>query len=119
MRKQLLKTVRICNKCGSDEHVYERCLECGLDHCYECKKQHGIEYNHAVNFGGSDDGYYCKECNEKLLSSRDNELHLAYLKIKKLRAEEQSWYAKFKSRKEKAETRVKTLLKIAQSGRNN
>ncbi len=112
MKKELLKTVTVCDKCGTDENVWTKCLRCGAEHCYECKETCGVEYNHAVHFQGSGDGYYCYKCDDHLKEAGDNKLHSAYLDIKRLRFEEKSWWEHFKIRQEIAEDQVKILVKL-------
>ena len=88
-------------------------MRCGVEHCWECQKKLGIEYTHAVQSQGSDNGYYCKTCDEFLRENKEgivDSLHSAYLAIKMLRDEERTFYDNFEKRVNKAELHLKNLL---------
>ena len=87
MKKVIKKEVSVCYRCGSDENVFYSCKNCGIDHCWECKKLYGHEYAHGVHFTGSGDGYYCQECDMVLYKSGKNDLYNYYQKIKELKNE--------------------------------
>ena len=91
-----------------DEHCYDKCLGCGKDVCYECKKAEGNEFYHSVHCGGSGDGFYCIIClgNPKIIKTS---LYQAYLTIQRLRNEEKVWYDDFRIRCENAEKDLKKI----------
>ena len=107
--KQITKETKVCDVCGTDEHVYTACVRCGRDYCYECSKSHVVQYHHGVHFSGSGDGDYCLVCDCILAKSGKDKLHTAYLKIRQLRAEESGWYADFKIRGDAAEEEIRKL----------
>lgn len=96
-----------CDFCGK-EADWSKCLGCGIDICYDCRKTKAKEYPHAVYFSGSGDGIYCAECDARLRKSGDK-LHAAYLSIERLRNEQEGWYADFKKRMDKAEADLKKI----------
>ena len=96
-----------CDLCSKKE-AWNKCLGCGIDICYDCRKMKVKEYSHAVYFGGSEDGIYCFECDARLRKSGDK-LHAAYLVIERLRNEQNGWYANFKKRVDKAEIDLKKI----------
>ena len=104
------KTVSVeqikCDFCG--EEAWSGCLQCGKDICYECRKTHAKEYSHGVNVGGSGDGTYCNDCDDKLRKTNDP-LHAAYRKIEALKNEANGFYANFKVRQDEAEKALKEL----------
>lgn len=79
--------------------------------CYDCKKKHGVEYNHAVYFSGSNDGFYCKPCDATLACNRTDKRHNAYEAIVLLKEELHTWNKQFKKRQEKAEELVRSFAK--------
>lgn len=58
------KTVQYnkCDFCNDNNECWNRCLKCGKDVCYDCEQTAGVTYRHAEHVGGSDDGWYCHEC---------------------------------------------------------
>lgn len=110
MQKQVMKTVHVCDHCGSEEcYGNDGCLGCGVEHCYECKKTEGRVYNHAVSFSGSGDGYYCNVCDAKLTSDGTDKRHNAYREIAALRTEAQIWGEDFQRRQKVAEKALSSL----------
>lgn len=110
MKKTVTKEVTCCDCCEKEEHM-ETCINCKVEHCYACSKTEGKKYNHAVNFGGSSDGYYCRECDVELMSVRNNARHMAYRKIDSLRNEAKAWSDDFKLRADAAENELKALAR--------
>lgn len=108
MKKVIEKEVQICDQCGKETYCHT-CLHCGIEHCWECRKLHGVEYTHGVNFSGSGGGYYCNPCNFKLLAEGSDDLHNAYVLITNLRQEQKRWYSNFRAHSDKAESEVKRL----------
>ena len=109
MKKIIEKEATFCDHCGKEAYV-ETCLCCGVDHCYECRKTQGVEYEHGVGFSGNGDGYYCNECDTKLSKSKADPLYNAYHEIKTLRQKQRLWYAKFNAEVTAAEQRIKALI---------
>ncbi len=110
MKKTIKKEVRFCDKCGKEDSYPTACLACGTEMCYDCQTKHGVSYSHAVHFQGSGDGFYCKPCDAKLTARGSDKQHNAYLAIKALRDEEDTYWANFKKRAEAAEAKVKSFL---------
>ena len=95
----------VCDFCKQSDQCYDKCVTCGKDVCYDCKKVAGVEYPHSVCCSGSGDGFYCHECDAKDSTS----LHAAYVAIRSLRLEAESFYRGYRERSEKAELRLKEL----------
>ncbi|MFA6064002.1 MAG: hypothetical protein WC736_15545 [Gallionella sp.] len=106
-KKEMVERIG-CDFCGGEAHALDRCLLCGQDICWDCKKTKAREYHHAVYFSGSGDGTYCLDCDAKLRKSNDP-LHSAYRAIEGLRNEYQGWVEDFDKRKKEAEARLKAL----------
>lgn len=111
MQKEINKKVSFCDACGKEQDYLEKCLSCGVEHCYDCRKELGKEYTHGVYFQGSGDGYYCHKCDAELSTNRRDVLHNAYVAIVDLRSEEHRWYDDFKKRVDAAENKVKELAR--------
>ena len=104
MRKKKAVIIKCCDVC--EKEAFDTCLSCGKDFCISHAKTMGIEYHHSLNFSGSDDGFFCKECDIEL--SNDNShplyrLHEAYKDIAHLRNEGKAWYKTFEKRGQEAE----------------
>lgn len=108
MKKTISKEVSFCDQCGKETYV-AACQCCGVDHCWECRKEYGTEYTHAVCVSGSGDGYYCKMCDRKLSNSGSDPLHNAYSEIASLRKESNLWNSDFRIRSTHAEEFLKRL----------
>lgn len=85
MKKQVVSEQRVCDIC--EKWCYDSCLGCGVDHCYDHRKELGVSYHYSATHEGHGDGYYCRECDERLRASADDPLHIAYLEMKALREE--------------------------------
>lgn len=108
MKKIIEKEVQICDHCRKETYC-DTCLNCGVEHCWECRKTDGVEYTHAIYVSGSGDGYYCNSCNSELLQNHSNDVFNAYLVIADLKQEAKRWNRDFKTRSDKAETLLKKL----------
>lgn len=108
MKKTVTKEVTCCDCCEKEEYL-TTCMNCGIEHCYDCEKTEGKKYVHAVNFSGSGDGYYCKKCDTDLISNRISPRHIAYRKIESLRNESKAWNENFRLRANEAEQEVAAL----------
>ena len=62
MRKEITTEVDTCDFCPSETDCYSRCMHCGKDVCYDCKKTAGHDYTAGVSFQGHGDGFYCNNC---------------------------------------------------------
>jgi hypothetical protein len=114
MRENKTIEVKVCDACGKSENVFHTCLRCGKDFCYDDFKKEGVEYKHAVFFGGSDDVEFCKACDIELHNNRNEPLyglHKAFLNIKWLVAERKGYDDEFDKRTKEAEERVQYFLK--------
>ncbi len=109
MKKIIEQEVAVCDVCKSDKNVFNRCIQCGKDLCFECIKTHEVKYNHVVNSGYSGDGRYCLSCDSMLRKLGTDKLHNAFMTVHFLREEADNWYKNFKIRSDKAEE----ILKIA------
>lgn len=109
MRKTIQKEVDCCDACAKEDTYVYACKNCGTEHCYECRETEGKKYNHAVNFSGSGDGYYCNKCDARLTKTKENELHVAYCHVQSLRNEATAWSDDFRKRSDKAEAHLKAL----------
>lgn len=107
MRKTVSKEVTFCDNCKKETDVAS-CLDCGIEHCNECRKVRGIEYNQAVFGSGPGDGYYCSLCIGTNQTKR-SPLHSAYIKIKQLQNEDSAFYADLRKRCTDAEVNLKTI----------
>ena len=110
MKKIIEKEVTICDCCKKENYL-DKCLNCGVEHCHNCQKTQGVIFNHAVNFSGSDDGYYCNQCNGELSRSKQDPLYNAYNKIKMLRDEAKKFYSIFDKKRKIAEHELGNLIK--------
>lgn len=106
MKITVMKEVTICDCCETEAYL-TACLNCGVEHCYECRAKYGKTYEHAVHFSGSNDGYYCKKCDADLIEGPDTRQHKAYRKIEALRNEVKAWSSDFQFRAAKAEEEVR------------
>lgn len=106
------KTIEVecCDICKS-ESLTAVCDSCGKVLCWDHRDTHGVEYPHAVNFSGSGDGFYCKECDAKLLKSGKDKKYNAYRAITALRDEYNAWRIAFNERKDAAEAYLRSLSK--------
>ncbi len=115
MKKEMIKTVTFCDACGKEYDYAHQCMKCGREFCYDCKDKYGIEYPHAVRFGGSGDGFYCLACDEELRKipdrSKNTQIHQAYLKISSLRLEWKRLCEEFGCREKMVEAELQKLLK--------
>lgn len=102
----MLRKVKFCDVCGTEEEYVPPCDECGKDMCYKCRQTHSIEYPHSVSCSGWGDGLYCVECDQKLRASETDARHSAYLRIQELRNEERRFYEDFRARSTVAEQAV-------------
>ena len=110
MKKIIPTETIMCDICGENES-YDKCLKCGKDICYTCiENGKAIKYQHSVHCGGSMDGVYCKQCDERLKSGGDL-LYDAYLTIKTLRSEHQTLYESLIQRSDAAEEFIQQLRK--------
>lgn len=109
MKKTKQIEVDICDVCGKETELAYTCRRCDQIQCYECKKNHGVEYTHSVHFSGSGDGFYCKACDVKLTDYNTDPLHNAYRAVAALKLESKTYYEDFKNRQDEAEAEVKRL----------
>lgn len=110
MKKTVAKDVHCCDACGAEQDFgMDACLKCGAEHCFNCKKTHGKEYQHGIYVGGSGDGYYCNACDTELTASGADRRHAAYQAIARLRNELKAWSEDFKRRANEAEQALENL----------
>ena len=102
--------IKVCDVCGNEEHVYDTCLKCGNDYCYDCAKVSGVDYRHSVYSSGSGDGYFCNKCIVEIRNNPQDKyynLHEAYLNVARLRKEVEADYKDTQDKQDEAEKRVK------------
>lgn len=119
MKKWIEIEDTFCDVCGARGYA-DTCLGCGADHCYDCRKNHGIAYSHGVHFQGSGDGYYCHTC-DVAMRNNGNPLHAAYRRILELRNEEKAFYEGSSVRSKNAEavlTHLQETIKRTQRNDN-
>lgn len=95
MRKAKTVVEKYCDICKKE--AFDTCLCCGKDFCISHAKTMGVEYAHLVNFGGSDDGFFCKECDIELTNNLSHplyRLHEAYKENAFLRDKTKAFYDK-------------------------
>jgi len=109
VKKQVTIEQAICDFC-QHEQSYQQCLRCGKDVCWACKKTRGVDYNHAVYFAGSGDGFYCTSCDIALSESKADPVHQAYVGIRALRDEQIAWGKDFEKRRDVAEETLRNAL---------
>jgi len=112
VKKTVKRVVHFCDSCGKEADYPYMCLGCKIEYCYDCEKKLMVEYQHAVNFRGSEDGYFCLKCSVTPPLKVRN-LFYAYHEIAKLIAEAKSWSKEFDSRVAKAEETVKQEIRKA------
>lgn len=100
-QRTLQATINICDFCGSDT-CYKSCDGCGKDICYNCRKNHAVEYSHAIFFSGSGDGLFCLQC-DAAPPVTVKLLHSAFRQIADLQKERRAWEESFKLRANEAE----------------
>lgn len=114
MKKTVQKEISVCDICGSEqEWLIQHCDNCDKAICYECRSKRGamVEYRHGIHTGGSGDGNFCLECDDKLTKS-PTPMFAAFKAIERLRTEERAWYADFKERANAAEKHLSGLQDI-------
>ena len=109
MKKQVTIEQSFCDICEKNIS-HNHCLSCGKNICYDCQKVEAKVYRYSVSVycSGSGDGFYCRECDTKLIVNGDK-LHKAYRAIESLRNEEAAFYANFKARTDQAESALKNI----------
>ena len=110
MKKTLPVELNYCDYCVAQHDYLTACMSCGIEHCYECRKKAGKEYKHSVCCSGSNDGYYCMQCDRKLSLAATDKRFLAYREIESLCAEAAEWGAAFERKRKAAEAAVVALI---------
>ncbi len=108
MEKTVTKEEFVCDFCQT-ESSYEKCLGCGKDVCWKCRKTAGIDFKHSVCMSGSGDGFFCHSCLIDPPKHILPKFH-AYLKIYYLRREMEAWSKHFEIRSQEAERELKTII---------
>jgi len=112
MEKEVLKMVKFCDKCGTDNSVYHRCIRCGKDFCFNCAEKEGTDYPAGVHHSGSGDCFFCHDCElaATIESGPYHEILVAYQRMVVLRKENTDYYAKWEKRVSAAEAAAKGLF---------
>jgi len=108
MKKIIKKEVSFCDNCQHECSYMPKCAVCGVEYCYDCKKNRMVKYNAGVYFSGHGDIYYCNKCHDALMKGNDPVFH-AYRKIESLRQESKIWGEDFRKRCNNAEKHLKKL----------
>ncbi len=110
MQIEKVVKVNICDVCGN-ETFGDKCIRCEIDHCYDCAKKLGVNYHGGVFSYGSNDGYYCLNCDKILTQKGSNKLHSAYKTIKNLSDECETFNKRLGNRAKQAEDELTSLLR--------
>lgn len=111
MKKMVMMEVHECESCHKiDSYASSVCLDCGKEFCWECSEKNGTKYRYGIWGSGSGDGYYCKDCDIKLIESGEDKKHNAYRLIQRLQLETIAWNKDFKIRADAAEKALKEIL---------
>lgn len=103
---------KFCDICGKE--AFDTCLCCSKDFCISHAKTNGVEYDNAVFFSGSNDGFFCKECDIELTNDSTHplyRLHEAYKEITHLRNEAKEYRLKLEHRGNEAEHQLEYWLR--------
>lgn len=103
MRKTVRRTIHVCDHCGNEEVMPNTCLKCGKQFCFDCAHTHAVSYSPLVGCSGSSDVLYCKQCDARLASDGNDQLHAAYRAIASLQLEREVWNRDFQKRSQAAE----------------
>lgn len=106
MKQTVQIEVHCCDACSAQQDYVSTCINCGAEHCFECRAKEGKKYSKGVYVSGSGDGYYCNKCDAELTKSGADERHAAYRSVASLRHEAKAWSADFERRMKVAEARV-------------
>ena len=115
MEKEVPKKVKFCDKCVSDDSVFDRCVCCGRDFCYKCHEKEGTDYPAGVHHSGTGDCFFCLECEAAAggpLAGPYRELLAAYKVMVALRKERKDYYADWEKRVAVAEKHAKYLFNL-------
>ena len=112
MKKTITKEVNVCDFCETTNCVFSKCLCCGVDICYECRKTKAVHYDAGVFHSSGGDGVYCLKCD---ITEKSTPLHKAYVAILSLREYQRSWGADFARQQKSAEHRLLELLEQRKS----
>ena len=103
-----------CDVCKKEDTLCRKCLGCGKDLCYDCRKEKGnaVEYPSMVNFDTSDTGVYCNSCDsQRKAGAIADPLHSAYLALFHYRTFLRSRYENDKLDQDRLETSLDKLIK--------
>ncbi len=90
MKKMIEKEMTFCDECEKGDYVY-KCMGCGIEYCYDCRKLLLKEYQHEVYFTGSGDGYFCKDCDINP-PAKVKKIHSLYKAVEMLKNEVSGYY---------------------------
>ena len=100
MKKMVEKEMTFCVECEKGDYVY-KCMGCGIEYCYDCRKLLLKEYHHGVYFtgigSGSGDGYFCKDCDINP-PVKVKKIHSLYKAVEMLKNEVSGYYKEFEIR---------------------
>lgn len=125
MKQKLWREVKVevCDHCGKEDYMNKKCLCCGVEHCYDCRKDLtiGIIYPAYIYCSGSGEGYFCQKCNVMLLSTpqqrkmdpvqrRTSVLHGAYIAVYRLQQDMEEVKNTFEKRRKQVEGHMRRVL---------
>ena len=111
MKVKKIEIVKHCDICNKE--AYTTCLSCGKDYCNK-HENIGVEYQHSINFGGSDDGFFCNECDIEITNNTKHplyQLHESYKEIDSLRKKAKAYYDQLEKNGNEAEQKLKYWIK--------
>lgn len=109
MKREILKELHFCDRCGKEIPFIRKCINCGRELCYECSEKEMNGYQERICFPGYD-MYICKKCEENP-NPKIIDILEAYRKVKELIDEDKKWHEDWKRRVEDAENNLKDVLK--------
>ena len=109
MKKMVEKELTFCDECDKGEYVY-KCMGCGSEYCYDCRKLLLKEYNQSVYFTGGGNGYFCKDCDIDP-PVRIKKIHSLYKAVEMLKNEINGYYKEFEVRQKEAEEQLEIEYK--------
>lgn len=107
MKKMVEVEATFCDapECQEQTHDFCACASCGTVFCFDHRKELAVSY--PLSIYSSDDGHYCKPCDERLSRERIDPLHAAYQRVAALKAEGMAWREVYVFQADLAEAEVR------------
>lgn len=107
MKKTVSVEQTFCDDCQKDARGYgPPCDHCKKDLCWDCAVTRS-----KVGCSGSSDGHWCRTCDAKLLVSREDELHNAYVEAQRMKDEYVGTHERWRERRDVLDERIDLLRK--------